>query len=1109
LEAGPVFRKLLIANRGEIAVRIIRAASDLGIATVALYSTDDARALHVLRADEAVALAGAGTRAYLDVDSIVRLAVASHCDAVHPGYGFLSESALFARRCLEAGITFVGPPPEVLDLLGDKLRSRSLARECGVPLAAGGMDVTTVGGARRLLESLPSGSAIIIKPVFGGGGRGIRVVEQGSEVDDAFARCASEARAAFGDGALYAEQCVRRARHIEVQVAGDRTGCITHFWDRDCTIQRRHQKLIEVAPPNSLATTLRDQIIEAAVQMATHAAYESLGTFEFLVDADSVADDDGTFLFLEANPRLQVEHTVTEEVTGVDLVQTQLRLSAGATLADLGLSAGSIPPPRGFAIELRVNLETMDSSGELTSAGGTLDVFEPPSGPGVRVDAFGYAGYRTSTAFDSLLAKVVVHSTSPDYASVLRSARRALAEFRIEGVSTNLSFLGAVLDDDSVIADDVDTRFVEHNLGSLVARAAAQRRVALFSSREPGEAASDRPVLLTAGPPGTQSIETLMSGAVISVKVTEGDVLVPGSIVAVIEAMKMEHEIIARTGGIVRSVAVGVGQIVEANDPLVYIDPREDVGTADNDDAAEIDLDEIRDDLAAMRTRKLLITDEGRPSAVARRHSVGHRTARENIADLVDPGTFVEYGGLALAAQRGRLTYDELLAKSPGDGLVAGLASINGDVFDDEQSRAMVMSYDWTVLAGTQGSAGHKKADRMLQVADRFKLPLVLFAEGGGGRPGDTEMGPTGLDVMTFWYFARLSGQSPVVGVTSRFCFAGNAALLGCCDVIIATEDSNIGMAGPTMIEGAGLGLVAPTEIGPSSVQSVNGVIDVLVNDDAEAVAVAKKYLSYFQGPVPHWEAPDQRLLRHAIPEKRVRAYDIRRVIDLLADTDSVLELRRGFGEGVVTALIRLEGRPMGLIANNPQHLSGAVDADGADKSARFMQLCDAFDLPILSLCDTPGVMVGPDAEAQAQVRHVCRLFVTAANLKVPMFSIVLRKGYGLGAQASTGGSFRASVFLVSWPTGEFGGMGLEGHVRLAFRRELEEAQDPASREVLYQQLVKEMYEKGTGISLAEYLEIDDVIDPADSRSWVIRGLRSLPPRPIAEGKRRPNIDTW
>ena len=463
-----------------------------------------------------------------------------------------------------------------------------------------------------------------------------------------------------------------------------------------------------------------------------------------------------------------------------------------------------------------------------------------------------------------------------------------------------------------------------------------------------------------------------------------------------------------------------------------------------------------------------------------------------------------------LAAQRERRTHEELIELTPADGLVAGLASVNGDAFDARRSAVMVLAYDWTVFAGTQGVMAHKKIERLLSLAERLRRPLVIFAEGGGGRPGDTRSSPAGLDMMTFVRFARLSGLVPTIGIVGRFCFAGNAALLGCCDVIIATEDANIGMGGPAMIAGGALGEVEATSIGPISSQSENGVVDVVVADDAAAVAAAKRYLSYFQGPVREWTCSDQRLLRQAIPENRRRAYDVRKVVDQLADVGSVLELRAAFGAGMVTALIRIEGVPVGVVANNPLHLGGAIDADAADKAARFMQLCDAYDLPIVALCDTPGFMVGPDAEERALVRHASRLFVTAANIRVPMFAIVLRKAYGLGAQGAVGGSFHAPVFIVSWPTGEFGGMGLEGYVQLAFRRELDAIADPVTRRAEYERLVADRYDRGRALSMAEHFEIDDVIDPAESRAWIVSGLMALPLRDrSAAPKPRPNLDTW
>ncbi len=414
------------------------------------------------------------------------------------------------------------------------------------------------------------------------------------------------------------------------------------------------------------------------------------------------------------------------------------------------------------------------------------------------------------------------------------------------------------------------------------------------------------------------------------------------------------------------------------------------------------------------------------------------------------------------------------------------------------------------MLAGTQGKKGHEKKDRMFKLAEQWRMPIVLFAEGGGGRGSDTDsIGVGSLQLDTFHRFARLSGLVPLVGITSGRCFAGNAVLLGCCDVVIATANSTIGMGGPAMIEGGGLGVYRPEEVGPMSVQVPNGVVDIAVEDEIEAVDVAKKYLSYFQGPLTEWTCPDQRKLRHAVPPNRLRAYDMRTVIETMADDGSFLEIRKGFGHGMITALIRIEGRPIGVVANNPLHLAGAIDSPAADKGARFMQLCDAHDIPLLFLCDTPGNMVGPEHEKTALVRHCCRSYLVGANVSVPTFTVVIRKAYGLGALGMAGGSFHASIFAISWPTGEFGGMGLEGQVKLGRRKELAAIEDPEERLKTYENYVAQMYERGKALNTASLFELDNVIDPADTRKWVIAGLNSVPPPSPRTGKKRPFVDGW
>jgi acetyl/propionyl-CoA carboxylase alpha subunit/acetyl-CoA carboxylase carboxyltransferase component len=1092
--------RVLIANRGEIAIRIAQACADLGIASVAVHPDDDATSLHTRRADEAHLLPGTGAAAYLDIPAIIAAAHATRCDAIHPGYGFLSENPAFARACTDAGLVFIGPIADTLALFGDKTAARALATQCDVPTPRGTGPGTTLDDARAFLASLGEGAAVMVKAVSGGGGRGMRPANSPTDLADAWTRCASEAQAAFGAAALYVEERVTAARHIEIQVIGDGTGAVTHLGDRDCTLQRRHQKIIEFAPSAGLPAATRDAMAEAALRMAAHTCYRGLATFEFLLDTRS-----GRFLFIEANPRLQVEHTVTEATTGIDLVQTQLRIAAGATLAELGLSEPILPSAH--AIQLRINTETMQPDGSAHPAGGLLSAYEPPSGPGIRVDGAGYAGYRTNPRYDSLLAKLIV--TAPDPATLLVRARRAVAAFRIEGAETNLPFLAALLQHPDVTANHLTTVFVDHEAPALIAAAAGLAPARFFAGVASGPA--EKALAETTGPAGTTAVRAPMQGLVVSLDLAPGDLVRAGQQVAVLEAMKMEHVITAPVSGILRACAVTRGEVAFPGQPLLFIEER-DLGQAEETIATEIDLDAIRPDLAEARARKDLTADAARPDAIAKRHRQGGRSARENIADLADPGSFHEYGALTIAAQRTRRSEDELRRTTPADGLVAGLATINAGDFGPQRASAMIVSYDYTVLAGTQGTMNHKKQDRIYQLAAELKRPLVLFAEGGGGRPGDTDkehLSIASLDTTTFNLFAKLSGLIPLVGVVHGRCFAGNAALLGCCDVIIATEATTLGMGGPAMIEGGGLGVYTAEEVGPVGVMAPNGVIDILVRDETEAVAAAKKYLSYFQGPLAAWSCPDQRHLRRLIPENRLRAYDVRPVIDGLADTGSVLELRPSFGLGMITALIRIEGRSMGLIANNPLHLGGAIDADAADKAARFIQLCDAHDLPILSLIDTPGFMVGPEAEKAAQVRRVCRMFVGGANVDVPIFAIALRKGYGLGALAMVGGNFHASVFTISWPTGEFGGMGFEGAVRLAYRKELEAIADPAEREAEFRSKVDAMYRRGKAISMAGMLEIDDVIDPADTRSWLVRGLNTVLPPPVRHGKKRNFIDTW
>jgi len=1056
--------RLLIANRGEIALRIIRTAAELDLGTVAVYAEDDADSPHVHAADEAIGLPGAGPAAYLDHDAILAAAKKSGAELIHPGYGFLSEQPEFARACTTAGYTFVGPDAAALELFGNKSAARRAAVAAEVPVLPATDGPSSAEDIRTFLAAHENG--IVIKALAGGGGRGMRIVRSADQIDDAYRQCAAEAQLGFGDSALFAEAHLANARHIEVQIVATPSRALA-LGDRDCSIQRRYQKLVEIAPAQGISTTLRRDLHRAAARLCAQADYRGLATVEFLV-----ADEQ--FVFLEVNPRIQVEHTVTEEVTGIDLVAVQLRIAGGASFHQLRLPAGIVADGkevvgapaavRGIAIQTRVNMESMAADGSVTPTAGTLTVFSPPSGPGVRVDTFGRPGLTPSPRYDSLLAKVITRVRGSSFSAALRKAQTALDEFGIEGIRTNVGFLREILSHSDIHSGSVTTGFVDENLSTLVGAVQSRRH-------EPRVAS---PELY----PGEEVLRAQLAGTVVEAA-TDGTEFAAGAQLVVLEAMKMQHVLTAPDAVRTVRALVTPGQVVGTGDPLLVF--TRTGADAETQGATDLDLDRARADLDEVRRRHLLTLDEGRPTAIAKRHKQNRRTARENIADLVDPGSFVEYGALTLAAQRSRRSEEDLIANTPADGLVAGVATIGG-------AEVAVLSYDYTVLAGTQGMRNHAKTDRIFDVAARRKLPVVLFAEGGGGRPGDTDLANiAGLDVPTFRTLGALSGQVPLVSIVSGRCFAGNAALAGTCDVIIATPDANIGMGGPAMIEGGGLGEYRPEDIGPIDVQRRNGVVGLLARDEVHAVWLAKQYLSYFHGKLDDWEAPDPRRARHVVPENRLRAYDVHHAIESIVDVGSVLELRADYGVGVVTALVRVEGVAFGLLANSSHHLGGAIDDEAADKIGDFLTLCEAFGLPLISLCDTPGFMVGPDAELHAAVRRFSRLFIVGARLTVPFGMIILRKGYGLGAMAMAGGSFLAPEFTVAWPTGEIGGMGLEGAVRLGFSKELAAVVDPIERQNLFDKLVEAAYQHGKALTSATTFELDDVIDPADSRAWITR----------------------
>ncbi len=589
-----------------------------------------------------------------------------------------------------------------------------------------------------------------------------------------------------------------------------------------------------------------------------------------------------------------------------------------------------------------------------------------------------------------------------------------------------------------------------------------------------------------------QTFLSPMPGVIHSVECNQGDEVKKGKELVIIEAMKMETAICAPDQIRIESIAVEQGQIIQKGDLLFkYITIGED---NQNQTQAPATINKEKGQtshLAELQNRQQWLLDENRTAAVEKRKARGHNTARENLQKLVDPTSFNEIGSLIVAAQLSRRTLKDLIEHTPADGLITGTCTINSESFT-KNTECAVFIYDYSVLAGTQGTMNHMKMDRMLSIAHKNKLPVILFAEGGGGRPGDVDQQTiAGLHISTFTEFARLNGTVPVVSIVNGYCFAGNAALAGSSDIIIGTKSLSLGMGGPAMIEGGGLGKVHPKEVGPYEVHLENGVIDVLVENEDEAIVVCKRYLSYFQGPAHEINSHTQQSLRDIIPENRKRVYEMRALIATLCDKDSVLELREHYGKGIISCLVRIGGHAFGLIANNPSFEAGAITAENAIKAAEFLNLCNTHQLPIISLVDTPGIMVGVDSEKTGNVKHASRLFVTGAKLTVPLFGIVVRRAYGLGAMAMVGGSMRVPNLLLAWPTGEFGAMGLEGAVKLGFRKELEAIQDPIERETVYNNMVEQAYERGKALSMATMFEIDDVIDPAQTRHRIISAYQS------------------
>ncbi|EST07307.1 Carbamoyl-phosphate synthetase large subunit-like, ATP-binding domain protein [Kalmanozyma brasiliensis GHG001] len=1137
-------RRILIANRGEIACRLVRtyqlfplSPSTPSIETVAIYTPSEANAVHVSLATLSHQLASEGPRAYLDKQAIVDAALQSGCWGVAPGYGFLSEDAEFAGLCESKGLVFLGPTEQQLARLGDKVVARELANSVDVPVLEGTKGSTSSATALNdiltFAKGVSAGSRIILKAANGGGGRGIRVVtiptnptETHKVVQEAYESCSREAAASFGDGTVYAERFLVNAKHVEVQVLGDGRGGVCHFWDRECSLQRRNQKLIEIAPAPHLPGALRKRMLDAALRLAKAVNLRSLATIEFLVEPEAER-----FYFMEANPRIQVEHTITENVTGHDLVALQLLVGLGHTLPQLGMQGDAAAPfSTKTAIQLRVNAESFrGETDETHPEAGAISSLIWPVGGYVRIETAAHAPhptlgqYKVNPLFDSLLAKVIV--TAPTYGSAVDAARRALHDTTIGGVRTNLPFLLALLSDEGVQRGRQHIHTVQSGFKRFLQDSSRfQAEIDARQKGGTGAASSDATGQKEdwKEEQGKHAIRSHLSGLVVKLSVQEGDKIALGQELAVLEAMKMEHVVradAACAGGVVHKILVQQGGVVNSSDVLIVFDTSDaqdsSADSASSSVAAAVepaeDPEVARPELKELQQRRLAISDAGRIAAVTKRHARGFRTVRENLSMLLDPDSFLEYGGLVTAAQRKRYSPEDLIARTSGDGIVTGFGRI------DAHTVGLIMG-DYLVLAGTQGYFHHLKLDRILTAVLSHPAPLVLYAEGGGGRPGDTDF-PTASGLMTpsFALMGQVRAQGiPVVGVANGYVFAGNAALLGTCDVVIATRGGNaslaggankagktsIGMGGKAMIEAGGLGIFESDEIGPTSIHADTGGVDIVVADEDAAAAIARKVVGHFTQPrlaERQWVySQDVKLLRTCLPsvEERRRAFDMRRVISLLVDDSSFVELAPDWGKGMITGFARIKGQSVAILANDPTSpLGGAIDINAALKAVRLLKLLARTRAThLISLCDTPGFMVGPEFErtstAGGSFRTFGDWFTAAAEFTQSggrVVGLVLRRAFGLGAQAMLGGSTLSNSICASWPAGSLGPMSLEGAVQLSMKKQLAQIEDEAQRKKVADKAVEGLYRNGRAINVASMAEIDTVLDPAETRDWLAK----------------------
>ncbi len=1101
--------RVLIANRGEIAIRIAKSATALGLESVGVYPAIDALSLHTrcMTDSQEIGTAADAVEVYLNAAMLVQTAKSRGCDCLHPGYGFLSENAAFAALCAAEGITFIGPSPETLALFGDKVRARALAGSLDIPIVPGSAE--PIGSAReaeKLARKL--GYPVMLKAAGGGGGRGMRVVERAEQMAEAFERCCSEAQAAFGDGAVFLERLIARPGHIEVQILADSSGNVVHLHERDCSVQLRHQKVVEVAPAPGLDPTLREQMFTAAITLVKAASYVNAGTVEFLVSPET-----GEYFFIECNPRIQVEHTVTEQVTGIDLVEAQFRIAAGETLASLGLGdQQAVGRPRGFAVQARV----------VAASTGSITAYKEPSGAGIRVDACGYLGYAPPPQFDPLLAKLIC--TAGSYAAAMTRTRQALDEFHLGGLHTNLHQLRAILAHPAVRAGDARTSLLAETpeLNTVSFSVAEGSALALLEQQAArlGGAAAGPVAAPTARLPalevaeGQETVQCPLESAVVEVRVRVGDIVSPGDTLLVVSAMKMETLVTAGCAGVIAALqplragdTVAAGQVVAVVSPSHAVTPQAKESTQP--------WKAVLEEVALLRNfaDQRLAPGSDDPGVV-RQRSRGKLTCRERIELLLDVGSFREVGSVA-----GFASYDE-------DGAIVGFTPANsvGGWGKIDRRGVVVCADDFTSRGGHADGAIAAKSGYLDRLATEMRLPSIRLLDGssGGGSvaamvPAQKKEGESSAKEsagaikagrprvaggggsylpghLGSSMYAEQLATIPVVNLLlgSVVGIGAAKAVLGHFSVMVR-DIAQLFVAGPPVVSHAMGYNITKEELGGWHIHCTNGAVDNLAESEEEAMQMTRTFLSYlpssvYEVPPVHAASANDPIDRREeelatlIARKRTTTFDIRQAIRLMADRDSFFEIGPLWGTDQVTGFVRFNGYPLGVIASDSQHANGgALTADGCDKLTRHLDLCDLFHLPLLNLVDNPGFAVGLEHERTGTIRKGAEWMIAFAQVRVPIFTVLMRRSFGVAGNNYATPRSEPSM-RVTWPAADVGGIPPEGGIEAAYKRQLAEADDP----VAFRAELNARIESVRGpLGPLNKFQIEEMIDPRDTRRYI------------------------